>query len=404
MFWTVKKAMYRIVQQSVRLTCFFLDWREPVYIKGAGSIGMLPETIKHKNISNVLIVTDKTIENLHLMDSLINGLTGAGIKYIVFNGVRPNPSVENMEDARNLYIKNNCDAIIGFGGGSSIDCAKGAAIRISDPKKSLRSLQGILKVRHKLPPVIAAPTTAGTGSEITVVTVVKDMATREKFAVSDPKVRPKFVVLDPELTLSLPPDLTATTGLDALTHAVEAFIGKSNTKYTAECARKAVKIIFQNIEKAYSDSDDIDARYQMLIAANLAGTAFTRAYVGYVHAIAHTLGGLYDTPHGFANSVILPHILQNYGKYAEKRLAELADIAGITSTSQSISEKSKAFIAATKEFNRKFGIPEYLTDIKEEDIPLIAKRAMKEANPQYPVPKEMNQAEFESIIRLIMGR
>ncbi len=403
MIWIVKKAFYRIVQMGLRLATYFLDWREPTLLKGAGSIKKLPEAVKKQNIKSVLIVTDKVIESLGLMNSLLAGLDEAGIKYIIFNEVQPNPSVENIEDARKLYLENACGGFIAFGGGSPIDCAKVAAARIANPKKSVKKMRGILRVTHKLPPLFAVPTTAGTGSESTIAAVVKDMATHEKYAVTDAKLRPRFAVLDPELTVGLPPHITGSTGMDALTHAVEAYIGKSNTKYTAECARKAVKIIFDNIEKVYADGSDIDAREQMLVASNYAGLAFTRAYVGYVHAIAHTFGGIYNTPHGYANAVVLPYVLEYFGEKIHPRLAELGDIAGVTQAGQSDAQKANAFIDAIKELKTKLGIPAHIEEIKDEDIPLIVKRALHEANPLYPVPKIMNPAECAAIVKKIKG-
>lgn len=402
MNWAIKKGMYRFVQMGLKVASYFLDWREPTLIKGAGSIKKLPDEIKKLNISSVLIVTDKVIESLHLMDSLLEGLNTLAIKYVIFNGVQPNPSIENIEDARKLYVEHNCAGIIAFGGGSPMDCAKIAAARVTNPKKSVKQMRGILKIRHKLPPLFAVPTTAGTGSESTIAAVAKDIKTHEKYAVTDPKLRPRYAVLDPELTLGLPPKITSTTGMDALTHAVEAYINRGNTKYTAECARKAVEIIFQNLETAYTNGKDIVAREQMLIASNYAGLAFTRAYVGYVHAIAHTIGGLYNTPHGLANAVILPHVLEFYGEVIHERLAELADAAGLTKPGQTDSEKATAFIAAIKELKRKLDIPESLEGIKEDDIPLLVERALKEANPQYPVPYIMNKTECEAVIRGLM--
>lgn len=397
--WTIKKATYRAFQTGMKVGSYFLDWREPTLLKGAGSIKKLPDEIKKLNISSVLIVTDKVIEDLQLMDPLLEGLSTLGIEYVIFNGVQPNPSIENIEDARKLYVDNNCGGIIAFGGGSPMDCAKIAGARVANPRTPVKRMRGFLKIWRKLPPVFAVPTTAGTGSESTITAVAKDMKTYEKYAVTDPKMRPRYAVLDPELTLGLPPKITATTGMDALTHAVEAYTNKGNTKHTAECARKAVKLIFENLETAYTNGSDIVAREQMLIASNYAGLAFTRSYVGYVHAIAHTIGGLYDTPHGLANAVILPHVLEFYGEIIHQRLAELADIAGVTTPDQDDSEKATVFIAAIKGLNNKMGIPEHLEGIKEDDIPLIVKRVLKEANLHYPVPYIMNEAECEVFIR-----
>lgn len=402
MLWVIQKASYRVVQAVLKVASYFLDWREPTLLKGAGSIKKLPDEIKKLGISGVLIVTDKVIESLHLMDSLLEALKALGIQYVIFNGVQPNPSIENIEDARKLYVENACQGIIAFGGGSPMDCAKLAGARVTNPKTPIKKMRGTLTVRHKLPPLFAVPTTAGTGSECTIAAVAKDMATHDKYAVLDPKLRPLYAVLDPELTLGLPPKITSTTGMDALTHAVEGYINRGNTKLTAEYARKATKMVFQNIEQVYANGSNIVAREEMLLASHYAGLAFTRAYVGYVHAIAHTIGGLYNTPHGLANAIILPHVLEYYGGTIHKRLAELADVAGVTKSGQSDREKALAFIAAIKELNRKLDIPKGLDMIQEADIPLLVKRALHEANPQYPVPRIMSKAECEAVIRGLM--
>jgi alcohol dehydrogenase class IV len=262
-------------------------------------------------------------------------------------------------------------------------------------------MRGLLKITHKLPPLFAVPTTAGTGSEVTLAAVVSDPETHEKNACNDPKLRPKYAVLDPELTVGLPPHITSTTGMDALTHAVEAYIGKSNVKSTEEYAEKATKMIFENIEKAYTNGKDIEARDQMLKASFYAGQAFTRAYVGYVHAIAHNLGGQYGVPHGLANAIILPYVLEYYGETAHKRLAKLAEIAGVKTTG-SDKEKAEAFIEAIKTLNKNMNIPDGFDMVQEKDIPVIVERALKEGNPLYPVPKIMDKADCEAVIRRMM--
>ena len=404
MIWTLKKLYYRIFQKVMKLASYFLDWHEPTLLTGAGSIRRLPAEIKKQNIFSVLIVTDKVIEGLGLFNPLLEGLDESGIAYTVYNGVQPNPSVENIEEARQLYLDNGCGAFIAFGGGSPMDCAKVAAARITN-NKPVKKMRGVLRVFHKLPPVFAVPTTAGTGSESTIAAVVKDMKTHEKYAVTDPKLRPRYAVLDPEVTVGLPPMITAATGLDALTHATEAFIGKGNTAYTKECSRKAVRLIFENLEDAYKDGKNIHAREQMLVASNYAGLAFTRAYVGYVHAIAHTLDGFYDTPHGLANAVILPHVLEYFGPVIHEQLAELADLAGVspTGTGIGIADKAEAYIQAIKDLNERLGIPAHFPDILEEDIPLIVERALHEANPLYPVPMIMGKLDCEAVVRKVKG-
>ena len=380
--------------------CLF-DWSEPELLKGAGAVKELPALVKSKGINSVLVVTDKGLMGLNLLQGLFDNLDAQKIKYVVYDGVQPNPSIENIEEARRLYLRNACEGIIAFGGGSPMDCAKAAGARVMNPATSVSQMRGQLKIRHKLPPFFAVPTTAGTGSETTLAAVVTNMQTHEKYAINDPKLRPKYAVLDPELTTGLPQKITSTTGMDALTHAVEAYIGLSGVKSTDKYAEDATKLIFENLEKAYNDGKNLEARENMLVASFYGGMAFTRAYVGYVHAIAHNLGGMYGTPHGLANAVILPYVLEYFGETAYKKLAKLADIVGITGADNA--EKAKKFIAEIKRMNRDMNIPEHFDFIKEEDIPTLVERALKEGNPLYPVPKIMDKADCEAVIRKIKG-
>lgn len=402
MCWALKKCWYRINQKALKFAMRFMDWSEPELLEGEGAVLRLPALVKSKGIDRVLVVTDKGLMGLHLLDPLFEKLKEEGIEYFVYDGVQPNPTIPNIENCKDVYRNNRCQGIIAFGGGSPMDCAKAAGARVVKPKQSVRKMRGYLKVHKKLPPFFAVPTTAGTGSEITLAAVVSDPETHEKNAIADPCLRPRYAVLDPALTIGLPPHITSTTGMDAYTHAVEAYIGKSNVKSTIRYAEDAAVLIHANLEKAYADGKDMEARNQMLKGSYYAGAAFTRAFVGYVHAIAHNLGGLYNAPHGLANAVILPHVLEWYGDAAYPKLAKLADLVGITTETMSIEEKGKAFIADIRRMNRAMGIPGKFDFIKEEDIPTLVTRALKEGNPGYPVPKIMNRDDCEKVIRSLM--
>lgn len=403
MISSLKKAYYRTYQKVFKVAMCLMDWSEPEVIEGSGAIKRLPKLVKSKNIKKVMVVTGKRHTKLHLLDSLYESLEAEGIEYVVFDNVQPNPTIPNIEDARKTYIDNNCEGIIACGGGSPMDCAKAAGARIVKPNQSVRKMRGQLKVHKKLPPFFAVPTTAGSGSEVTVAAVVTDPETHEKNAINDSCLRPKYAVLDPDLTLDLPPQITSTTGMDALTHAVEAYIGKSNVKSTLQYSEKATKLIFDNLEVVYKDGKNVEARANMLKGSYYAGLAFTRAYVGYVHAIAHNIGGIYGTPHGLANAVILPYVLEYYGESAYPQLAKLADIVGITSADMTVSEKGKKFIEQIKQMNKNMDIPDKFDMIEEKDIPKIVKRALKEANPLYPVPKIMDEEDCEKLIRSLMA-
>jgi alcohol dehydrogenase class IV len=398
---TLNKVYCRTFQKVMKVSVNFLPWTPPEVVKGAGAVKQLPELVKAEGLDNVLIVTDKGLMSLHLLDGLFEGLEAAGIKYSVYDEVQPNPTIYNVEDALKVYKDNNCQGFIAFGGGSPMDCAKVTAARVVKPNKTPSQMRGLLKIMKKLPPFFAVPTTAGTGSETTIAAVISNPDTHEKNAINDPSLRPKYAILDPELTLGLPPHITSTTGMDALTHAVEAYIGGSNNKQTFEDARIATKLIFDNIEKVYANGKDVEARENMLVGSFHAGLAFTRAYVGYVHAIAHNLGGMYGIPHGLANAVILPYVLDYFGESAYKRLADLAEVAGLDCAGKSDEEKAKMFIAEIRRMNKDMNIPEKFEQIKEADISLIADRALKEGNPLYPVPRIMDIEDLSAIIRKV---
>jgi alcohol dehydrogenase len=395
------KLYCRAYQGVFRIAAHFLPWRRPELLQGEGSLEKLPGFMKEKGLDNVLVVTDEGLMSLGLLDGMLAGFDAAGIRYAVYDGTVPNPTIDNIEEALEMYKVNKCQGIVAFGGGSPMDCAKGVAARVARPNKSIPQMKGQLKVLKKTPPLVAIPTTAGTGSETTLAAVITNARTHEKYAINDTALIPGYAVLDPLLTVNLPPQITATTGVDALTHAVEAYIGRSNTKQTRRDARDAVKLIYDYLYAAYTDGSDLTARAKMQEAAFLAGAAFTRAYVGYVHAIAHTLGGFYSVPHGLANAVILPYILEYFGSSIHRQLAELADLVGLGGGEETLSGKAQRFIEWVKDLNRRMDIPTKIQGIKEQDIPLMAERAYQEAHPLYPVPKLMSRQEMIGIYHLI---
>lgn len=397
------KLYCRSFQQVMKLSMFFLPWREPELLVGENSLSKLPNLIQREGLKSILIVTDKGIAESGLMEGLLNGLRALEVDFAVYDKTVPNPTIDNIEEALELYKATKCDGVVAFGGGSPIDCAKGVGARLARPDKTLPQMRGVLKVMKKMPPLFVVPTTAGTGSEATLACVVSDSNTHEKYALMDTALIPHFAVLDPLLTVKLPKHITSTTGMDALTHAVEAYIGKSNTKHTAQWSIEAVKLIFDNLYEAYSNGENITARTNMQRAAYLGGKAFTRAYVGNVHAIAHTLSGFYNVPHGLANAIILPHVLEYYGESAQKPLAELADVIGICVRTDSTEQKSTKFIQAIKDLNKKMAIPDKVDCINDRDIPLMIERALREANPLYPVPKIFFKEDMRELIKMIEG-
>lgn len=394
-----KKLYCRVFQTAFKIAIPFLPYRKPKII---GSIKSLPEIIRRKKCDTVLIITDAGIRNLGLTKRLETALNQNEIPYFIYDKTVANPTTVNVAEAVELYQANNCNAIIGFGGGSSMDCAKAVGARIAKPNQPLSKMKGILKVHRRLPLLIAIPTTAGTGSETTLAAVITDAETRHKYAINDFPLIPRYAVLDPKVTLSLPPFITATTGMDALTHAVEAYIGNSTTYGTRKDAEMAVKLIFENLDTAYNDGSNVDARRNMLKASFYAGCAFTKSYVGYVHAVAHSLGGQYNVPHGLANAILLPFVLEAYGETIYKKLHKLAAVAGIADEEMSHEEAAHLFIAAIRDMKKRFAIGDTVPEIKEEDIPKLAHYADKEANPLYPVPVLMNAKELERFYYQLM--
>ena len=397
----LKKVYCRTFQSVLKAALPFLPYRKPEIIH---SVHGIPQILEKKKCDHILIITDTGIIRNGLLTRLEDTLDRHFIPYVIYDGTVANPTTTNVNEALALYHEYDCNAIIGFGGGSSIDCAKAVGARVAKPHQPLAKMKGILKVHKKLPLLIAIPTTAGTGSETTLAAVITDAETRHKYPINDFPLIPQVAVLDPKVTASLPPALTATTGMDALTHAVEAYIGNSTTAGTRADALFAVKMIFENIDRAYRDGSDLEARKNMLLAAFSAGCAFSKSYVGYVHAVAHSLGGEYNVPHGLANAVLLPFVLESYGHTINTKLHQLAIAAGVADEATPESQAATQFIQAIKDMKKRFSIGDTIPQIREEDIPKLASYAEKEANPLYPVPVLMDARQLESFYYLLMEK
>lgn len=398
----VKKAYYRSYQAVFNVGARCLPWRRPIPVSGMGSAAKIPELLEKEQIKKALLVTGPTVGK-RLGPRITAELDRAGIAYAVFDQVEANPSVNTVEEIQKRYLETGCQGFIALGGGSPMDAAKAAAARVARPEKQLGQMAGLLRVHKKLPPFIAVPTTAGTGSETTIAAVITDSETHHKYALMDLCLVPKYAVLDPEMTRELPPKVTAVTGMDALTHAVEAYICWTyNTEESLRLAEEAVCGVFRYLERAYRDGNDMEARTQMLLASYKAGFAFTRAGVGNVHAIAHTLGGLYNTPHGLANAVILPIVLEDYGEAVQEKLAHLSELVGLA-PSGSEAEKATAFVREIRAMNQRMEIPTGFDFIREKDIPQMIAWALKEANPIYPVPVIYDRKRCEKVIRRIIA-
>ena len=394
---------YRTFQFVTKRIMARLPWREPLVVKGKDSFMELPRMIAAANLDSILIVTDEGLSKSGLLDDFLHQMEMMGIRTHIYDDVHSNPTIRDAESAASLYTDMNCQGIVAFGGGSPIDCAKVAAARLTKSHQPISSMRGIFKIRKNIPPFFAVPTTAGTGSETTLAAVITNSDTHEKYALMDLSLIPHVAILDPVLTIGLPKKVTAMTGMDTLTHAVEAYIGYGGTSETDKNAKEAVQLVFHNLYHAYNDGSDIEARSNMQEAAYKAGFAFTRAFVGNIHAVAHTLGGFYNVPHGLSNAVIMPYVLEYYSELgvATYQLAELADIVDITQSDDDDKEKARKFILAIRELNGSMGIPEKIAGIKDTDIPYMIDNAHREANPLYPVPAIFGRVDFEKIYRMI---
>ena len=375
------KGLYcRIFQTTLKLAIPMLPYRSPRVVH---SVEDVPTLLAERNITRVLVVTDGFLHLSGKLEPMKNALKEAGITATIYDEVVPNPTVWNVEIARDRYLENGCQALIGFGGGSPIDCAKAVGARIARPDLPIPSMRGILKILRPIPYLIAVPTTAGSGSEVTLATVITDDKNFHKFPISDFPLIPRAAVLDPEMTRSLPRHLTAETGMDALTHAIEAYIGNSTTRDTRADALTACQLIAENLEAAWEDGNDMEARANMLHAAFYAGRAFSKSYVGYCHAVAHSLGGQYHISHGLANAVLLPYVLSAYGHAVDKKALDICEAMGIDATEENA---SIMLVDRICRMNARMGIPTKLDGIREEDIPRLAQRATKKPIPSTPFP------------------
>ena len=399
MIWNIKKAYYRANQGIFKFGMKFIKFKEQEVISGENSVRKIAFILKEKNINNVLLVSGKTITRLGLLNELIESLKEENIRYYLFNDVMANPTIESVEAGVKKYEEAKAKGIIAFGGGSPMDCAKIIGARVNNKNIQVKDMRGILKIRKNIPLFIAIPTTAGTGSESTVAAVITDSVNHEKYAIVDPKLMPDYAVLDPKLTVALPKQVTSTTGMDALTHAIEAYIGNFGTKETNKNALKSIKIIFDNLEAAYSNGENLEARNNMLIASNYAGLAFTRANVGYVHAIAHALGGIYGVSHGLANAIVLPYVLEYYKESIYKKLSEIAIYTGLGDEKEDNRILYNKVLNKIKDMNSNMNIPNKVNELRKNDFEIITKRVMKEGNPGYPVPKIMNEEECIEILK-----
>ncbi len=379
----MKTLFARIYQKILYVAMFFIKFREPVILNDNYE---LVNALEKENKKRIMLLSGKRVSKEEFYNDLYI-LLKEKFEVLTYNDIPSDPDILSIENAVASANEFSCDSVIALGGGSIIDAAKAIAARISNPKQSLRSMRGILKIRKKPVLLVAIPTTCGTGSEGTVASVISDLDRKEKYAISDPKLIPHYALLNPKCILTLPKNLLATTALDALTHAVEAYLGNSNTKQTKEKAINACINIFNNLEYAYNNNEDLESRRLLQIASYDAGIAFTKAYVGYVHAFSHAISAYYHLPHGYLNGVILPVVLDSYGSCVSNKLTEL-----------STHLNNDDFINKVNELLISLDIENNLSEIiKDEDIPEMIKHIKKEVYPLYPVPKYFSDEELINI-------
>lgn len=402
----LRKPMLRTLKTTMACTMYLIPSQKSELLQGPGSVRKLPALIKAQGIQNPLVITDSILMEKNLLGGFLEALKAIKMPYAVYDGVQPNPSIDNVEDAYRLYLKNGCDAIVGFGGGSSMDCAKVVAGRVVRPNLTADKLGGYFKIMFpipkKLPRIFAVPTTAGTGAETTSAGVITDPGKNTKYTVNDFLIHPHFVVLDPELTLGLPPFFTAITAMDALSHSVEGYIGDAHCRISDIYSEVAIRMIFENIDKVYKNGSDLAARGQMLIASYYAGIVLNRALTGYVHPFAHKIGGMYHLPHGRVIGAVMPLVLEYYGSSASRRLAKLADVINASTPDMTQKEKAATFIEAIRSYNCSYGIAATIPELQEKDFEEIARSIHRECIP-YPVPKIMNNDDVYTLLRRLKG-
>lgn len=398
----LKYVWYRIRQFGFSAFLYLAPLRQVKVIRGEDSLYQIPDLVKKEKKKKILLVTTAGFIRRGSLERLFALFTECGLEYVIFSEVCPDPTTDCIEKAVRIYQQEKCEAIVAIGGGSVLDCSKALGAKIARPERTLCGMQGLLKVRKKIPDIYAVPTTAGTGSEATAGAVITEAKAHYKFTILDLCLVPKYAILDPMLTCSLPKEITAYTGMDALTHAVEAYTNRFCSPAARKEALTAVKLIYENLRTVYEDGQNREARENMLYASYLAGAAINHNFIGYIHAVAHGIGGMYGVPHGKANAIVMPYVLEAYGKKAEKKLAVLAKTAGLQGIEEETQEmQAAAFITSLREWNTKLEIGEKLDGFCRDDMQELAKRAVKEGNPMYPVPVIWEKNDFLNVMEKI---
>ncbi|BDU49968.1 L-threonine dehydrogenase [Haliovirga abyssi] len=372
----------------------FMFFMPPMSLMGGGCLEDAGKEVKKLGLKKALVVTDKVLVKINLVDNLTKVLEKNGIEFVIYDETKPNPTVTNVNNGLKILKDNNCDFVISFGGGSPHDCAKGIAL-LATNGGDIKDYEGVNRSAKPQLPLVAVNTTAGTASEMTIFSIITNEDTHVKMALVDKHMTPIIAVNDPNLMEAMPKGLTAATGMDALTHAIEAYVSTAATPITDACAIQAIKLIVKNLKNAVDNGKDKEARDKMAYAEYLAGMAFNNASLGYVHAMAHQLGGFYDLPHGVCNAILLPHVEEYNSQVVSGKLSEIAGFMGEDTKGLSEKEGAKKAIEAIKKLSKSVNIPKGLAelDVKEKDFKVLAENALKDAcgltNPKQPTLEDV---------------
>lgn len=363
-------------------------------LMGAGSIDLISNELKDLNVKKALVVTDKVLVEMGVVDKVTKVLDESNVEYVIFSDVKPNPTVKNVNDGYKVLQENECDFVVSIGGGSPQDAGKGIAV-LGANGGSIKDYNGVNVSKNKSLPIVAINTTAGTASEATINYVITDEERKLKMVIVDKNSMAAIAVNDANLTVGMPKSLTAATGMDALTHAIEGYVSTGATDFSDMFNIEAIKVISQNLKAAFEDGSDIKAREQMSYGQFVTGMGFSNCGLGIVHSMAHQLGGFYDLPHGVCNAILLPHIMEYNMPETGERLVAVANAMGVDTTDMTLEEGRVAAIDAVKELSKAVGIPDNFTElgVDKKDIEKLSEYAMIDpctpSNPKEPTQEEM---------------
>ncbi|NAW83037.1 iron-containing alcohol dehydrogenase [Vibrio sp. V43_P6S15P86] len=395
----LKHRLYRTYTAGLKIAALILPMPRPTLFSSPGSMNELLESMTELGFKRVLLVTDEGLVQVGIVDKVLEAAAQLDLQLDVFSKVQPDPTYDQVESGLEAYHRFHCEGILALGGGSAMDCAKVIAAKVTN-KRPIKKLAGLLKVWRMPAPLFAIPTTAGTGSEVTIAAVVSDPSSHIKTPLMDPKLVPLMAALDANLMIGLPPKITADTGVDALTHAIEAYVSRNATQETRAYSVAAIKLIFKHLPRVVAQGDDVEARHKMAMASYYAGLAFTKASLGYVHAFAHTFGAKYGIPHGMANGLALLPVLRFSLSEIEPQLRKLD---ALTAEGQSGEASAQHFLTHVESLFASIDIKQTSALIQREDADALVDLILKEAHWNYPVPKFMSREECTQLLLDISG-